>query len=139
MFDSLIPARMYSVPGSSIREEKEAPRSVGRKITLAQPDFRPDSGAETGSSPALGIGAGLRSSQALGAGTGSRSSQTLGAIAESVAGIGDEVVGMRSSSPASEVFLWGQAMHIISQLLTKVKRKRRGKQHCKKGLRECNL
>ena len=113
MCDTLIPARMYSVPGSSIREEKEAPRSVGRKITLAQPDFRPDSGAGTGSSPAIGKGAG----------TGSRSSQALEAIAESVAGIGDKVVGMSSSSPASEVFLWGQAMHIISQLLTKVKRK----------------
>ena len=154
MCETHIPARMYSVPGSFVREEKEAPRSVGRKITLAQPDFRPDSGAGTGSSPALGTGAGTGPSPVLGtgagtaaspalgtgAGTGSRSSRSLGAIAESVAGVGDEVFGMSSSSPASEVFLWGQAMHIISQLLTKVKRKRKGEATmCKKGCRECNL
>lgn len=154
MCDTLVPARMYSVPGSFVREEKEAPRSVGRKITLAQPDFRPDSGTGTGSSPALGTAAGTGPSLALGtaagtaespalgtgAGTGSRSSRSLGAIAESVAGVGDEVFGMSSSSPASEVFLWGQAMHIISQLLTKVRRKRKGEATmCKKGCRKCNL
>lgn len=69
--DPLVP-RMYSVPSDAVKEEKEVPKSVKRKIT----QFKGPRQVE-------------------------------------------EARPVREGSPTSEVFLWGQAMYIIAQLLTK--------------------